>query len=68
MSFGMTGVRTNWMFHCWPSRGCTGMYCSARSNLTGSGPSLTTLPTSTPTGTVQTSPAGAFQFARMLPE
>jgi hypothetical protein len=69
MSFGRTGVTSTWTFHCWPTFwGWTGMYCSDSWSLTGSRPNFTTLPTPRPTGTVQMSPDGAFQSARMLPE
>src|SRR5215467_6929273 len=68
-SFGMTGVIWTCTSHSWPVlRGRTGMYWSESANLMGSRPSFTTFPNPTPSGTVQISPAGAFQFARMLPE
>src|SRR5262249_25222513 len=68
MSFGMTGAIRTWTSHSCPFWGCTGIYCTASCNLTGSRPSFTTLPTPTPMGTVQTFPDDAFQFARILPE
>ena len=65
----MTGVTTTWTPHSWPEpRGRTGMYCSASSILMGNRPSFTTLAMPAPIGTVHTSRAGAFQFARMLPQ
>ena len=55
-------------FHSCPEiRGWTGIYCTASVNLTGRRPNFTTLPTPSPTGTVQMSPEGAFQSAKMLP-
>ena len=69
ISFGMTGVISTCTFHSCPEiRGCTGMYCTASSILTGRRPNFITLAKPSPTGTVQTSSDGAFQFARILPE
>src|SRR5262249_18921805 len=69
MSFGRAGVICTWTFHSCPEiRGCTGMYCTARVNLTGRRQNFTTLAKPRPTGTVQTSSDGAVQSARMLPE
>src|SRR5215472_9837991 len=68
-SFGITGVIWTCTFHSCPLiRGCTGMYCTERVNLTGRRPNFTTLPRPSPMGTVQTSGDGAFQSTRILPE
>ena len=50
------------------SSGRMGMYWPASWSFTGSRPSLTTLPTARPMGTVHRFPADPFQLARMLPE
>ena len=68
MSFGMTGVTWSWTFHSWPEfLGCTGMYCSESWSLRG-GAQLHDLADAQANGTVQMSPDGAFQFARIMPE